>query len=556
MGNPREVRLISLHSLYFCADDLSCRNKLACSGESFATLDDTGDCPVTAGPSWESYDYNNFEDLDLGDNLTFTCTVEAETIDYSKLPVVVVIGVTGTGKSTFCNYLSGYSEEHSSGYKSGTPVDGSSVTKTPIAKKVQWLGTGEEFFLIDTPGLGDPSGTAADREQFKEVIRFLKNEVKHINVLIHVVKGTDTRDLKHLKQNLRILKFMFGDSLKDNLVNEVTFWSHYDKPKEERDNFRHRKNLEHQKLFNDTNVSVTTFFIDPVDALPRNLKQVKLEQYDKTPGSWTTQLQELEALKTFIWNQQPFSCQETCDYAEELFGTRSPFPTIKSGDQYGAVRVTAGKVLQIDCLVAALLIESVNPRRISWYYNDTIIKTSAYDDIAITGGISDEFLYKATLTLPNTDTNATGIYSCAYRRHKAKIDLRVTVVQPINCTWTNYREWSECNKKCGNGTRFRTRDISQPALNGGAQCLGSPLQSESCNTQCCPQDCSWGSWGGWGSCSKTCGGGFKSRSRSKSQADSCGGKCDGSPTDTSECNRDKCPGDFHDMLRMYLIPIM
>lgn len=362
-------------------------------------------------------------------NEYLTC-IEEETTDYPELPVVVVVGVSGVGKSTFCNYLSGFSEEDSSGFHTGTTLDESSITKEPTKKRVKWRGSGDEFILIDTPGLGDPGGNEVDKEQFKKVIQLLRDEVKNINVIIHVVRDTK-RKHPHLKRNLRLLKFMFGDSLKENMVNEVTFWANYEHSKEDRDFFRNRRNKKHQELFNETDINIKTFFIDPVDALPEKLKKTKQDLYTNSPGSWVTQEQELEGLKTFIWSQEPFSCQDTCRYAEELFETQNdPFPTIKRGDQYGETQFTKGEKLQIDCLVAALDIGSVNPRRIKFYYNDTRILKN--DVIVIAGEISDEFLYTMTLTIDDVDISHAGEYSCKYRSKKAKVELDVTVAGMSN----------------------------------------------------------------------------------------------------------------------------
>ena len=54
----------------------------------------------------------------------------------------------------------------------------------------------------------------------------------------------------------------------------------------------------------------------------------------------------------------------------------------------------------------------------------------------------------------------------------------------------------------------------------------------------------WSGYGSWGSCSKSCGGGIQSRSRSCTKPSPAnGGKdCSGSDTETQICNRDACPG--------------
>uniref|UniRef100_A0AAY3ZTB5 ADAM metallopeptidase with thrombospondin type 1 motif, 14 n=1 Tax=Denticeps clupeoides TaxID=299321 RepID=A0AAY3ZTB5_9TELE len=61
-------------------------------------------------------------------------------------------------------------------------------------------------------------------------------------------------------------------------------------------------------------------------------------------------------------------------------------------------------------------------------------------------------------------------------------------------------------------------------------------------------DGSWGSWSRYGSCSRTCGGGIRSRSRQcNNPAPAYGGRdCPGSAFDYQMCNTEDCPGPFED----------
>ena len=55
--------------------------------------------------------------------------------------------------------------------------------------------------------------------------------------------------------------------------------------------------------------------------------------------------------------------------------------------------------------------------------------------------------------------------------------------------------------------------------------------SESCNSNACPVPC--GAWGQWSTCSVSCGGGTRSRSRS--------GECSGGNSESESCNAAACP---------------
>ena len=55
------------------------------------------------------------------------------------------------------------------------------------------------------------------------------------------------------------------------------------------------------------------------------------------------------------------------------------------------------------------------------------------------------------------------------------------------------------------------------------------------------EECVWGPWSTWLSCSKTCGGGTKTRSRTKTKVEQNGGNCSGSRSDSKTCNTQTCP---------------
>lgn len=59
-----------------------------------------------------------------------------------------------------------------------------------------------------------------------------------------------------------------------------------------------------------------------------------------------------------------------------------------------------------------------------------------------------------------------------------------------------------------------------------------------------PVDGKWGVWGKWTTCSKTCGGGYMSRSRTcNNPAPQNGGRpCQGPSSERTSCNDQKCPG--------------
>ena len=60
-----------------------------------------------------------------------------------------------------------------------------------------------------------------------------------------------------------------------------------------------------------------------------------------------------------------------------------------------------------------------------------------------------------------------------------------TLFISVNCEWGSWNSFSSCTKTCGGGTKYRTRSKSVPEKNGGT-CTGRTKDEENCNTQNCP----------------------------------------------------------------------
>ena len=58
----------------------------------------------------------------------------------------------------------------------------------------------------------------------------------------------------------------------------------------------------------------------------------------------------------------------------------------------------------------------------------------------------------------------------------------------MNCAWNTggWSAWGGCTATCGGGTQLRSRYVEQNAKNGGNPCTGSPVESQTCNTNDCP----------------------------------------------------------------------
>ena len=58
---------------------------------------------------------------------------------------------------------------------------------------------------------------------------------------------------------------------------------------------------------------------------------------------------------------------------------------------------------------------------------------------------------------------------------------------PIDGGWSEWSDWSECSKECGGGRQSRTRTCNNPAPeDGGKDCSGDDKEKQDCNMNPCP----------------------------------------------------------------------
>ncbi|XP_053349644.1 SCO-spondin [Clarias gariepinus] len=123
----------------------------------------------------------------------------------------------------------------------------------------------------------------------------------------------------------------------------------------------------------------------------------------------------------------------------------------------------------------------------------------------------------------------------------------------INCTqvecnvdggWSVWTPWSACSVSCGAGLQSRYRFCSNPERAGaGLPCLGPDRQDKACVQTPCSRDGGWSEWTSWTECTKTCGGGVRSRRREcdSPATEGDGDFCEGLKTEIVACNTDHCP---------------
>eukprot|EP00163_Fabomonas_tropica_P013469 TRINITY_DN24_c0_g1_i1.p1 TRINITY_DN24_c0_g1~~TRINITY_DN24_c0_g1_i1.p1 ORF type:complete len:1967 (+),score=502.53 TRINITY_DN24_c0_g1_i1:169-6069(+) len=137
-----------------------------------------------------------------------------------------------------------------------------------------------------------------------------------------------------------------------------------------------------------------------------------------------------------------------------------------------------------------------------------------------------------------TCTNTAGSFTCACNSGYAGNGVSCGLI--VDCAVSAWSSWSSCSVSCGGGTQSRTRTVTTSPQNGGTACPALS-ESQSCNTGCCPVNCAVSGWSSWGSCSVSCGGGTQSRTRTVTTAASCGGTACPALSESQSCNTGCCP---------------
>ena len=138
-------------------------------------------------------------------------------------PRLVIIGQTGAGKSTLANVLIGEAVDCTNctfavcnGHDSCTKQ-----TKYAVA---QWLGVGQLFTVVDTPGFGDSDND--DNILIDEMMDVLKNTVEGTNGIILLINGEEERFDASLQQMMREMQALFGEEFWSSTIIGVSHWAY------------------------------------------------------------------------------------------------------------------------------------------------------------------------------------------------------------------------------------------------------------------------------------------------------------------------------------------
>lgn len=165
-------------------------------------------------------------------------------IPESDSRTILVIGETGTGKSTFINMMGNYLSNLEAGtvkyditkpyicipnalypktterkYNLHSEADIHDRTKAQTQKAIAYTFPFKStiFKIIDTPGLNDPEGEDKD-EKNMEIILKAAEESNELSAIVLVLNGTEARITPNIETILTKLKGSIPDSITNNIV--------------------------------------------------------------------------------------------------------------------------------------------------------------------------------------------------------------------------------------------------------------------------------------------------------------------------------------------------
>merc|ERR1719500_1611083 len=138
-------------------------------------------------------------------------------------PRIVIVGATGSGKSSLANAFLGC-DPRSDDCLFEVCAGQDSCTKETTYGFGSWLGIGQNFTVVDTPGFGDSNND--DDLLIEEMMDILANVVDHTDTFLLLFDGRETRFDASLQNMIKRMTMIFGHNWWDYLVIGVSFWAY------------------------------------------------------------------------------------------------------------------------------------------------------------------------------------------------------------------------------------------------------------------------------------------------------------------------------------------
>lgn len=155
--------------------------------------------------------------------------VEFTSTEEAKACVMLVVGETGSGKTSFINafvnYLMGIDVSDDFRYK--LIIEEERKKSESQTKGLHIYNIRSKKMLIkiaDTQGYGDTNGVKEDEAITMKIKDAFMNELNSINIICFVVKSSDTRLTSHQNYIFSSVISLFGNDIKKNFITLFTFY--------------------------------------------------------------------------------------------------------------------------------------------------------------------------------------------------------------------------------------------------------------------------------------------------------------------------------------------
>ncbi|KAI6240812.1 RNA polymerase II-associated factor 1-like protein [Aphelenchoides fujianensis] len=163
------------------------------------------------------------------DNVRVVYAGQEEDTHYRPNRNIVLVGPIGAGKSSlidfFCNYFYGVQFDSKYRYKIADECFDNTTPEKAVTKYI-FNGTNMPYrpILIDTPGIGDPTGLKANRELASVVTDYFKvNAKERIHAVCLVLPSFMRSVNEQIDSDIRLTLSLFPDWMHENIVPILTF---------------------------------------------------------------------------------------------------------------------------------------------------------------------------------------------------------------------------------------------------------------------------------------------------------------------------------------------